>query len=86
MPAQHEGQLLLYHEVLARQKYFLHQLFVVQLQSESHGQRELVELPEDSEGRLEQVCVLRLWDVGDTAGQVETHAVVGSLAERQNKK
>ena len=81
VPAQHVAQLLLHDGVGAGVEELLHQLTVVELEGEPHGLRELGELAEDVERRLEQVGVLRVRHVGHAGHQVEADTVVGRLVD-----
>lgn len=51
----------------------------MQLQGEPHGLRVLAKLAVQLEGRLQQVGVLWVRHVWDTAGQVQANPLVGIL-------
>lgn len=68
-------------------KKLLDEVMVMELKGKSHGLWVLAKLAVQLEGRLQQVGVLWVWHIWDTAGKVQTHSLIGILrGERSFKK
>lgn len=71
--------IISYQFVRALIKELFDEVVIMQLQGEPHGLRVLAKLAVQLERRLQQVGVLRVRHVGDAAGQVQAHPLVGIL-------